>query len=337
MILIRADANGTIGSGHVMRCLSIAKAFTDHGEQVCFVTADNRGDDLINSRGFSSINLCSEWTCMEDELPDLIRVLNDLKPRLLLIDSYYVTEEYFHRLSSIVKTAYIDDLNQAVWDVDYLINYNVFATVYDYSSYADKRTILMLNPKYAPLREEFRGLPKHIIKETVTDILVSAGGADPEGISERLISGVCPAFKEVKFHFIVGALNPRIEELKELQGDNIILHINERNMSGLMRKCDIAVSAAGTTLYELCAAGIPTITYSLADNQCLATEQFDTQKIMFSVGDCRGDARFFDRIKERLEFLIENRRFREDVSFRMQELVDGYGADRLIDTISETN
>lgn len=333
MIYIRADANEQIGTGHAMRCLSVADAFLSVGKEVVFITADHRGDDLIKSRGHSTICLNSNWKKLEEEVTALNGIVSNNSPEVLLVDSYCVTENYLSQLSSHVKTAYIDDMNSQKWDVDYLINYNIFADVLDYSMYIKTGTRLLLGPEYAPLREEFKNLPKHTIKDKVSYIMVSAGGADPERITELIMDQVCPAWKDVTFHFIVGALNPRLESIKERKRDNIVLHINERNMSGLMKKCDIAISAAGTTLYELCACGIPTITYTLADNQLIAAEQFGKRGVMMDAGDSRKKDSFIERITAHLETLINDRTMRDSQSARMQETVDGNGAKRLVEQL----
>lgn len=333
MILIRADANEIIGTGHVMRCLSIANAFVQTGHEVKFITADHRGDDLINSRGFESICLDSEWTQMEGE--EIDRVVRAYRPDLLLVDSYFVTESYFSSLSDIVTLAYIDDLNDSVWDVDFLLNYNIFGTMLDYSSYKGTRTELILGPMYAPLRDEFKNCFKHRIM-TVSDVLVSAGGADPENIAEKIMSDICPEMKEINFHFVIGALNPRLKKIKAVANKykNVVLHVNERNMADLMRSCDIAISAAGSTLYELCACGTPTITYTLADNQILAADQFDKQGIIYSVGDCRGDDGFIGRVKKSMEKLAGDIELRKELSEKMQHLVDGNGTERIVHALT---
>ena len=332
MILIRADANEIIGTGHVMRCLSIANAFVRAGHEVQFVTADHRGDGLIQSRGFESICLDSEWTQMEREGMD--KVVRNYRPDLLLVDSYYVTEPYLSSLSNCVNLAYIDDLNASVWDLDFLINYNIFGPVMDYSGYKKTRTRLILGPIYAPLRDEFKKIAKHEIDD-VKDVMISAGGADPEGITEKLIESVCDELPEVSFHFIVGALNPRLEKIRTLANElrNVILHINEKNMSSLMKSSDVAISAAGSTLYELCACGTPTITYILADNQIVAAEEFERQGIMISAGDCRENIGFVHSLTDQLYNLITDKHKRKQLSDRMQSLVDGCGADRIIDII----
>lgn len=331
MIFIRADANEKIGTGHVMRCLSIARAFASVGKEVVFITADHKGDALIS--GYLSICLDSIWNEMDSEIEKLEELIKAKEPELILIDSYFVTEKYFNSVSVLTQVAYMDDLNVQSWNVDFLINYNIFASILDYTHYDGKGTTLLLNPQFAPLREEFKKCQKHKIKD-VSDVLVSAGGADPEHITEKIMSGICPEIPNVQFHFVVGALNPRLDKIMNLieAHDNAVLHINEKHMSVLMKNYDIAISAAGTTLYELCATGIPTITYTLADNQLVADEQFAKQGIMLSAGDCRDDD-FIERIGRLLKKLSINRRQREDLSRRMQGLVDGLGADRIVDRL----
>lgn len=331
MIFIRADANNYIGTGHVMRCLSLAHVFAERGEEVLFVTADHRGDFLIHSSGFDSICLNSDWTRMEEE--ELGRAASVYSPEILLIDSYYVTEKYFYEARGFAPVVYIDDMNAALWDVDCLINYNIFSTALDYSAYRKTNIKLLLGPAYAPLRREFKDLPKHVINEKISNILVSAGGADPEGITMKFMKEICPNWPDVSFHFVVGALNPKIEEIKSITAGNTVLHINERNMSGLMMSCDMAVSAAGTTMYEMCACGIPTIAYTLADNQIIAAEQFEKQKIMVNAGDCRNNDGFMMKIGSCIQDLSEHYEMRRNMSQNMQSLVDGFGADRIVDRI----
>ncbi|MBR1423117.1 MAG: UDP-2,4-diacetamido-2,4,6-trideoxy-beta-L-altropyranose hydrolase [Ruminococcus sp.] len=333
MILIRADANEQIGTGHVMRCMSLAWEFVKHGQKLIFVTADHSGDELIKQKGFQSVCIDSEWTEMDSEIEALKRVIDKYDTNLLLVDSYYVTKEYFNELSEMVNTAYFDDMNISCWNIDFLINYNIFATIFDYSEYDRTRTQLLLGPQYTPLRKEFRNLPKHETRNHVKDILISAGGADPEHITERIMNGICSEMLDVRFHFVIGALNPRLEYIINISRDkeNVVLHINENHMSDLMMKCDLAISAAGTTLYELCAAGIPTITYSLADNQLVAAEQFNRKEIMLSLGDCRNNESFIDQIKFAESTMDYSTR--KKLSERMQCFVDGNGSERIVNEI----
>lgn len=319
-----------------MRCLSIAKAFLLHGQDSLFVIADEKSKALIESNGFQTICLDIIWTDLESELQILINVIRERQPEIILVDNYFATGNYLKTISQECRVAYIDDMNLERYDVDAIINYNIYAAVYDYSWYIGTKTKLILHPQYAPLRDEFKGCPKHEIKN-VSDVLISAGGADPEKITEKLIRDVCPEYTNIVFHFIVGALNPGIADIKKLAADkmNAVLHINEKHMSDLMKNCDIAISAAGTTLYELCATGTPTITYTLADNQIIAAEQFDKQGIILSAGDCRNDNEFEKRLILLLKKMINDEPLRRKLSEKMQTLVDGNGADRIAKILAE--
>ena len=337
MILIRTDANEKVGVGHLMRCLSIARAFMEKGRTVLFVTADHKSDSLINGAGLKSICLNTEWDKMDDELSIITNIIQFKQPSLFLVDSYYVTENYFHTVRKLAKTVYIDDLNESIWDVHYVINYNVYGPAMDYSCYDHTDTKLILGPLYAPLRNEFKCLPKRIINIDVTDVMVSAGGADPEAITEKMISSICSSWEDITFHFIVGALNPRLELIIKLaeKKDNVLIHINETNMVNLMTSCDLAISAAGSTLYELCACGTPTITYTLADNQVHAIEQFKSQGIMLRAGDCRNNESFIEQVEKCLQQMICDLPLREEQSAKMQSLVDGNGAQRIVEILLE--
>ena len=325
--MIRADANEQIGAGHVMRCLSIADAFRDIGEEALFVTADHKADQMIHGKGFESVCLDSDWKLIGRE--NLKDQLDKYHPDVLIVDSYYVTESCFDGIPDQIHTVYIDDLNEKVFKVDFLINYNIFSSEMDYSLYAQHGTKLLLGSGYAPLRKEFRGAGSYRIRKDVRDVFVSAGGSDPLGITERLIAGICPVWPDIRFHFVIGELNPRMDEIRRLAGNNIVLYVNEQNMAGLMKQCDIAISAAGSTLYELCAVGVPTITYTLADNQRPAAEQFQKQGIMVYAGDCRKNKAFDDKVCLCLADLLQYQRRRQEMSVRMQKLIDGQGAARI--------
>ena len=333
MILIRADANEQIGAGHVMRCLAVARALRARGEEVRFVTADRRADRLLARYGLDAICLDLDRPDAAAETEQLSRLIRRLSPAALLTDSYAVAPPYFQALSPLVKTAYFDDLNAAVWDVDLLINYNIFSAAFDYTGYGGTRTKLLLTPRCAPLREEFQNRPPHAIRETAEDVFVSTGGADPENVAERLLDRLCPVLPGLTFHFVIGPLRPGIEALKKKAGGNAVLHINETNMAALMRRCDIAVAAAGATLYELCACGVPTVAYTLADNQRPAAEQFAQQRLMLTAGDCRNKENFLHTLRKMLSQLAENRAERQRLSEAMQQTVDGRGADRIAEEL----
>ena len=167
MIGIRADANKIIASGHVMRCITIAKELVTLGESVTFFVADNEGRDFIKNYAgdlehFEVVVLGSSYDHMEDELPVLEKELEARSVSSFLVDSYFVTKRYFKALSSICPIAYMDDLGKEPYPVDILINYSGYYDALNYESlykgmsgHKGLPTKLLLGLKYAPLRRQF--------------------------------------------------------------------------------------------------------------------------------------------------------------------------------------
>jgi len=125
---------------------------------------------------------------------------------------------------------------------------------------------------------------------------------------------------------------PQIEALAK-QCENVVLHRNVTKMSELMRACDLAVSASGSTLYELCACGVPTVTYVLADNQVRAAKAFAEQGIMISIGDIREKPDFVKEIMLSINELRKNSLLRQTLREKMRSVTDGKGANYTITEI----
>ena len=218
--------------------------------------------------------------------------------------------------------------------MDVLINYNIYAERIPYrQSYKDKATLLLLGCEYAPLRAEFTGRTPRQGK-TVSDILISTGGSDPYHMAGKLLEYLILTgdFPAIRFHVVVGSFNTHRKLLMELadRQKNIILHDQVTEMSKLMEACDLAITAGGSTLYELCACGIPAISYSFADNQLDGVQEFDRQNIIYYSGDIRvQEEECLRNIHERLCRLISDHQLRGTISVRMQSLVDGLGAVRI--------
>lgn len=142
---------------------------------------------------------------------------------------------------------------------------------------------------------------------------------------------------DIAFHFIVGAMNQDKEFIYDRAKDcpNIVLHENVRNMSALMQFCDVAISAAGSTLYELCATQTPAITYILADNQIPGAEGFERHGVLQCAGDVRqlGTQRLAKRLLESAVELCGNYSGRCQIARQMSQVVDGRGAERIAESI----
>lgn len=332
-ILFRADGNSQIGSGHVMRCLSLADAFTRMGHSCRFLLADATMADMIRGRGFAATVLGSNWQDMEGELPLILPQLASA-PRLVVADSYALTPRWLTAVQACCPVAQFDDEDFFVSPANILINYNFSGLDRPYAArYAGRSTRLLLGPSYAPLRPAFAAVPQRQIRTQVQDILVSTGGSDPENAAGHLLAQLAQdtRWQGITFHFVVGALNPRLPGLERAAQalPGVRLHRNVQQMAQLMCACDVAIAAAGSTLYELCACGTPTITYVLADNQTPGAVAFARRGLMENAGDCRTKADFYPHLLDSLAKLCGDAPRRQRMAAVMQRLVDGRGADRL--------
>ena len=344
-ILIRADGNANIGAGHIMRCMSIAVAAREQGIETLFVVADNSFYGLLKNSGFAVEVLNTDYSKMEAEFEILKHYIESFKPTVTLIDSYYVTEAYLSNIKKYSKLAYIDDVKAFAYPVDILINYNIYAEDLCYEDLYNKSNInvpeLMLGGAFIPLRKEFQGMEEVISKRNVTDILFSAGGADPERIALNFVKVVIDNEKlqDYNFHVILGKFEPDVNEINDIakENKNIIVHENVSHMAEVMKKCDIAISAAGSTLYELCACGIPTITYILADNQVLGAVTMEKKEIMLNVGDYRYSSDFFEILVDKIVSLCGTYEMRHKMHNLARKAVDGKGTVRIVQQLTTFN
>ena len=340
MIIIRADAGPKIGAGHIMRCLSLADALKDINRDVIFVSADENAGKMVEARGYKLIALGTDSLNPLDELDKLKCVPEFDKAEAIVLDSYYIHTDYVKEIKKTKTVVCIDDLLDEAFPADLVINYNLFANEKAYDELylkLDNKPLFILGPIYAPLRKEFSLTIPYEVKENVESVLVLTGGADPCHVALGLAREICKRRGDkneldAQFHLVVGALSQDYEEIENMAkvcGDRIILHRNVSNMKELMVSCDLAVSAAGSTLYELCACGVPTITYVTADNQIEAEKCFSEKNIMLSVGDARNNESFFEGMYSLIQNTVADRALRDNLSAKSKDLIDGKGAERL--------
>lgn len=338
MIGIRVDGNSIIATGHIMRCLSIASGIRNIGLECMFITADEMGMTFLSSYGFKVIPLNSQWDNLNKETEQMVEVIRQYKIDKLIVDTYYVTLHYLKALEVHTAVIYIDDMNFFRYPVSMVINYNIYHELFSYEEiYQDRDTQLLLGCDFAPLRDEFIGLALSF-RDEVKKVLITTGGTDQYNVAGKLIKRIIKddLFKGIEFHVVVGSLNRNGEYLKE-QADghpSIVLHKGVRDMAKLMMSCDIAITAGGSTMYELCACGIPSISFSFADNQLYGVEGFQKEGIMAYAGDMRDDEeKCITSLIGYLKEYVNNADERKEKSFKMRGKVDGKGVERIIDTI----
>ena len=353
MFMFRADGNSQIGSGHIMRCLSIADAGRrDAGQDSLFVLAGDEFKEIIEDRGFRCEILQGDYREMEPETGKMEELIRRYVPSALFVDSYYVTASYLEALKDFMerekgRLVYVDDVMAFAHPCHVLVNYNIYGPgqrgVYEELYREAKVAVpeLLLGTVYVPLREDFQGLAARRVRLGAEDILISSGGADTEHIGLSLVRYLRETkglpegerFDGFRFHFVIGAMNRDLEEIKKAAAgdERIFLHVQVRDMQGLMSRCDVALSAAGATLYELCAAQTPAVTYILADNQTPGAEGFEEYRVLPCAGDVRhmGERETAERLMGAVVKLAKDHGRREKMAARQRMLVDGKGAGRI--------
>lgn len=283
----------------------------------------------------------------------------------ILVDSYYVTEKYLAALKKRITTIYMDDIYAFSYPVDMLINYNIYGEEMGYekdAAFAD--TKLLLGTEYVPLREEFSAGAGYVqsrkklssgaanvtpaedrLHQTAEQgrtadggIFITTGGSDSFNLAGQLLTEAMKydALKEKEYHVVSGSLNPHIGELQALaqKHENIHIHCNVTNMAELMAESKVALSAGGSTLYELCAMGVPVIAFSFAENQERLVQNFVKRGIVQYGGNYRTDGnKMIQNTIAGLETLLEDENLRTEYRKKARTLVDGKGADRIAEAI----
>ncbi len=292
---------------------------------------------VIEARGYSCQVLHSDYKDMNGELDVLLRLTSFATASGLIIDSYYATNQYLSILSGEKKTAYIDDypVNRPV---NAIINYNIYADKSEYSNgIGSPGQKLILGPGFAPLRREFQNLKASEIKDKAKEILFLAGGSDPEHAALNFAGETASHEDSLHYVIVTGAMSgdhQAVKEIADRSAGRIEVRNNVTEMRELMCASDMAVSAAGSTLYELCACHVPVINYVLADNQRLVAEGFADKGAMIFAGDVRKDTSFYSRLYTLIKELSSDKEKRTQLSQKAGELVDGSGAKRLIQELN---
>lgn len=317
-IVIRAEGGSKIGMGHIMRTLVLAKSLSLNND-VCYLCKDSIDNEYgtlkIKDQGFKVIKFKQ----------DILKVLSHLKPDVLITDSYDVDEKYFEQTKKLAKyTAYIDDINLFDYDVDLIINQNVYAEDFYYP-----QKYKLLGLKYLMMREEFRSLQEKHINKQVKNIMITMGGSDPVQFTKVLVNWVKNS--NFKFHVVIGPSFREKDYFKNLSYNNIKFYFNA-NMVNVMRECDLAISAAGSGLYELLACGVPTLDIIIADNQVSSCKKLNDMNMVGSLGWYNNLCE--DKFSRELVYLCDNYKLRRERSLRGQTIIDGCGHKRVADFIN---
>ena len=337
-ILFRADASLEIGTGHVMRCLTLAKALK--GADCAFVCRAHEGNliDYIRDQGFEVLSLpmgdaSGDWlgaSWQEDAAQTAATGQHDL----LIVDHYALDARWESAMRPHTsRLMVIDDLADRPHDCDLLLDQNLGRKAQDYTALVGPETPLLLGPAYALLRPEFAALrAKSLARrgDGLKTLLITMGGVDQHNVTGDILAALkgsaLPGGTNIKV-----VMGPHAPHLAKVQTAATALPwpckvlVGVSNMAELMAGSDLAIGAAGSTSWERCCMGLPTLALVLADNQQEAAGFLEAAGAVRLLGDARG-AGWQARLLAALENLTPETRAALSQSARA--IADGKGAER---------
>lgn len=354
--LFRADASIQIGSGHVMRCLTLAVTLRREGVHSVFICRDKVGHlaGFIRAQGFEVILLPahskpgsgpvgrlehSDWLgCSQLEDADECRgYLAEIRPDWLIIDHYAIDQEWQRELVKYYrKLMVIDDLADRSHLCDLLLDQNLGRTETDYYGLLPQRARVLTGPRYALLRPEFadwraRGLARRKNLVHPHHILITLGGADAPNATTKVIEGLekTALALDAKVTVVMGGGAPWIELVRNAAGQSrfqVEVLVNVNDMAALMAKADVCIGAAGSTSWERCCLGLPTLLLITASNQRFIAQELHSAGAAYCLDTQQSwsDADFayaFDRILQHTTFT--------HMGIVASEICDGLGAQRV--------
>ena len=268
MIYFRCDASTKIGAGHVVRCKALAEAILQIGHKVTFICAklsESLKTQIENLGIF--VRLLKTSIGSRNDLEQTLKIIENISTKSLIVDGYNFNYEYLTALREKVQLIVVDDNADRPLNADVILNPNVHGTKLTYLA---GQTKVLTGPEYALLRPQFlaaRNRQKKITN-SIHRILISFGGSDPTGQSERVLRALSHWNGHVDV--VTGLTNTSNLITNETQSTFkgiLQFHKNVKNMAALMIKADLAICAAGGTTWELASLGIPMMQIAIAENQ----------------------------------------------------------------------
>ena len=349
-VIVRVDSSLEIGTGHVMRCLSIAEGLQENGVNVEFICREFRGNliEKIQSRGFKVfvLNACrknihddkishAHWlgASQLDDARECIEILKYIQPEWLIVDHYGIGGDWHRKLNiHCDKLMVIDDLADRDYQCDLLLDQTFGRKEEDYKTLVPDSCELLLGSQFAILRPEFLKWRQYSLerrsKPEFKKLLINMGGVDSENVTEEIISELtkCHLPSEIEIIIVMGESSPHLERVKARINDlpyKVEIKVNVDNMAEIMAKSDIAIGASGASTWERCFLGLPSIQIVVADNQT------DIAKLLAN----KNAIRVLECIGQLKNVLEEADEWMENTTNIATQILDGMGTGRVVNKI----
>jgi UDP-2,4-diacetamido-2,4,6-trideoxy-beta-L-altropyranose hydrolase len=362
LIYFRVDASLLIGTDHVMRCLSLAEQLHDEGNDIGFLCREQPGDliDYIKSKGYTVHTLLNPvdkasdpnsdnprygewlgvpWQVDAEQTLDQLQIL--AKPvDWLILDHYALDAQYEKTLRPHVrKILVIDDLANRKHDCDVLLDHNYFDNMTSrYEGLVNKQCQLVVGPTYALLRKEFQtALSTNRIRDgRIRNVLVSFGSVDITGETMKTLQALWPfAQQGLTVNVLLGKMNPHnaaiMEFCSEMPHCTAYEHLEKTRE--LMERADLAIGAGGTTTWERCCLGLPSLVISTSQNHEDLSEHITRTGTIGFLGKSNKVTSWI--IHERVKQMMTHPEQCREMSARASQLVDGLGIQRISKELSK--
>jgi UDP-2,4-diacetamido-2,4,6-trideoxy-beta-L-altropyranose hydrolase len=330
-VLFRVDASESIGTGHAVRCLTLAQELARRGIEPWFASRQTAGDmaDQIEASGYPVVHL--EGPASTEVAAIGSGVMNDSWRRpfaALVMDHYGLGAEWLNEARQLAtRRLVIDDLADRALSCELLVNPNLGAAASDYATLVAPATRLLLGTRHVLLRPPFRTARTggRRAAGAVENVLVSMGGSDPLDATATAVRAVRSALPNARIDVVLGTLHAGEPD----RGPSLYIHraIDGEAMAGLMMNADIAVGAGGTTSWERCALGLPTVLIRLAQNQDSVASRLDAAGAAVDAGPA--EQLDLAALSALIRDLAADPARRQLMSDRASALVDGRGVERV--------
>ena len=299
-VAFRADASFRIGTGHVMRCLTLAEAIGKKGVRCLFLCREQPGNliDYIAKRGFEVVALAgpsgsfvdtdpdlpahSEWlgASRRDDAAECVPALKEFSPDLLVIDHYGI-DSLWEKLAAgcFDKLMVIDDLADRKHLCDLLLDQNFGRKAGDYNGLVPSQCRVTAGSRFALLRPEFSEWRNVSLKRRASSrlesLLISLGGSDPDNVTGCVLEELnsLEIASNLKIKVVLGPASPNIDAVTrsaESMGGRAEVLVNISNFAEVLAAADLAIGASGATTWERACLGLPAIQVVIASNQALS-------------------------------------------------------------------
>ena len=357
-IAFRVDASSQIGTGHFMRCLTLADGLKQRGARIRFVSRNLPAHlcDMLAAKDMEYISPASDaisspvnnglahahWlgTSQTQDAQATIQALSDQSWDWLIVDHYALDSRWESMLRQTAKKILvIDDIADRLHDCDILLDQNSYTDMDSrYLGKVASDCQLLLGPSYALLRDEFRQLHKQIKprSEAVKRILVFFGGVDADNYTGHAIKALSKiGIPDLSVDVGIGAQHPCCEQIEAACAQHgFFCHVQTTRMAELMAAADLAIGAGGAATWERCCLGLPTLAICTADNQQRQVADAALKGLLYSPA-IKGD---LNQIFQRhIHALIDNSYLRQLISRNNMQAVDGRGIMRVITSMGSSD